>query len=73
MKGAEVQDYEHTNIYHYIVEFKTAFIDTVGSFDTQNPPETGTVTTLNENVVVDFVNLYDKFDFTFDNSFNFYG
>lgn len=72
MKGAELQDFEHTNIYHYIVEFKTAFIDSVGSYDAQIPSETGTFTTIDSNVVVDLVNLYDKFDQTFDYTFNFY-
>jgi hypothetical protein len=27
----EFQDYDHTNVYHYIVEFRAAFIDTKGS------------------------------------------
>jgi hypothetical protein len=30
MKSAEVQDYVHTNIYHYMVDFRTAFIDDKG-------------------------------------------
>ena len=27
----ELQDYEHSNLYHYILEFKAAFVDTKGS------------------------------------------
>lgn len=31
MKVAESQDYEHTNVYHYILDFKASFIDTTGA------------------------------------------
>jgi hypothetical protein len=31
MYNQEYQDYEHTNVYHYIVEFKAGFVDTKGS------------------------------------------
>ena len=31
MKSAELQDYAHTNVYHYIIDFKGSFIDSVGS------------------------------------------
>ena len=30
MKIAEQQDYEHTNVYHYVVDFQCSFIDTTG-------------------------------------------
>ena len=30
MKVREVQDYEHTNVYHYIIDFQASFIDTTG-------------------------------------------
>lgn len=30
MKSAEIQDYEHDNLYHYMVDFRTAFIDDKG-------------------------------------------
>lgn len=73
IKGNEAQDYEHTNIYHYIVEFRTAFIDSMGSIDQQTTSVTGEIDTLETNAVVDLVNLYDKFDETFDITFNFYG
>jgi len=36
MKISEEQDYEHTNIYHYKIDFKCAFIDSKGSYDEQN-------------------------------------
>ena len=42
MKVAEQQDYEHTNVYHYTVDFKCAFVDNVGRTDssliTKDPP-----------------------------------
>jgi hypothetical protein len=33
MKIREEQDYEHSNVYHYIVEFQCSFIDTTGQLD----------------------------------------
>jgi hypothetical protein len=30
MRSAELQDYVHTNIYHYQIDFRTAFVDTAG-------------------------------------------
>ena len=72
MKVNESQDYMHTNLYHYYVDFKASFIDDRGCLDVQNPPATGVITELVENVVVDIVNLEDKFDETFDLTFNFY-
>lgn len=30
MKIREEQDYEHTNVYHYMISFKCSFIDTTG-------------------------------------------
>lgn len=42
MKVAEAQDYEHTNVYHYTIDFKCSFVDTVGAADrdliTKDPP-----------------------------------
>lgn len=44
MKVAEVQHYEHTNLYHYQIEFLTGLIDDAGSDDnkglniTKEPP-----------------------------------
>ena len=35
MKMAEGQDYEHTNLYHYTIEFLTGLIDTAGSDEDQ--------------------------------------
>ena len=35
MKIAEGQDYEHTNLYHYTIEFLTGLIDTAGSGEDQ--------------------------------------
>ena len=29
MKVAESQDYQHTNLYHYVIDFKCSFIDSV--------------------------------------------
>jgi len=40
MKVGEQQDYTHTNIYHYMVDFKTAFVDSKGSLDEQIPTTT---------------------------------
>jgi hypothetical protein len=35
VRVAEEMDYNHTNLYHYIIDFKSAFIDTKGSpYDT---------------------------------------
>jgi hypothetical protein len=73
MKISESQDYSHTNLYHYTIDFSCAFVDSVGSFDAQIPTETGVIETIETNVVIDYVNLFDKFDNTFDNSFQFYG
>lgn len=72
MKSAEAQDYVHTNVYHYTIEFKAAFIDNSGSFDVQIPTEPGEITEITPGIVVDRVNLYDKFDATFDQTFQFY-
>lgn len=33
MKIAEQQDYQHTNVYHYTIDFKCAFVDTLGKTD----------------------------------------
>jgi len=33
MKIAEQQDYEHTNVYHYTVDFKCSFVDSAGRTD----------------------------------------
>ena len=30
-KISEQQDYEHTDVYHYIIDFKCSFIDTTGA------------------------------------------
>lgn len=36
---AEVQDYEHTNIYHYVIDFVCNFTDSIGSKYDPNHPE----------------------------------
>lgn len=33
MKIAETQDYEHTNVYHYMIDFKCSFVDSAGRTD----------------------------------------
>jgi hypothetical protein len=33
MKIAEAQDYEHTNVYHYTIDFKCSFVDDAGRTD----------------------------------------
>jgi hypothetical protein len=40
MKIEEEQDYQHTNVYHYIITFTTSFIDTTGGivYQTTTPP-----------------------------------
>lgn len=68
MKSAEQQDYTHTNIYHYIVDFKCAFIDSRGSIDEQVQYTTGVI----EDVVVEaeyVATLLPTFDETFDITF----
>jgi len=40
MKVSESQDYVHTNIYHYIIEFICSFVDSKGSKDEQIPTVT---------------------------------
>ena len=30
-KVSETMDYEHTNIYHYVIDFRTGFIDNTAS------------------------------------------
>lgn len=53
---AEEQDYSHTNIYHYIIDFKCAFIDSKGSpFDSASNAYTESVppTRLNINIEVE--------------------
>ena len=71
MKIAENQDYVHTNIYHYVIDFKCAFIDSKGSIDEQLTYTTGEIDNVEVDVIVD-TSLPDKFDTTFDNSFNFF-
>lgn len=71
MKVSETQDYVHTNVYHYIIDFKCAFVDSKGSYDEQHEFSDGVITEQTTNVVVDRVNIYNKFDSTFDNTFNF--
>jgi hypothetical protein len=41
MKVGEIQDYEHKNIYHYIVEFLCSFVDTAA---VDMNPTTGVIT-----------------------------
>ena len=72
MRIGEEQDYVHTNIYHYKILFKGAFVDSVGSLDNQIPTEQGEINDVTANVVIDRVNLFDKFDSTFDLTFQFY-
>ena len=48
MKIREQQDYEHTNVYHYIIEFQCAFIDTTGAeaeFFKEGPTDLGVIVT----------------------------
>lgn len=68
MKSSESQDYTHTNIYHYVVEFVTAFVDSKGSFEEQN----ALIDAVIEDIEVDaqiVANLELTFDNTFDNTF----
>lgn len=46
MRVSEGQDYVHTNIYHYIVEFRCAFIDSLGGWEAQHETAQGTILTL---------------------------
>lgn len=71
MKIAEAQDFVHTNIYHYVIDFKCAFVDSKGSLDEQNEYTTGEIEEVIVNAVVDH-SLPDKFDSTFDYTFNFF-
>jgi len=69
MKISETQDYVHTNIYHYVIEFKCAFIDSRGSIDEQLPFVDGSFSEIDINAFID-TSLANKFDLTFDNTFN---
>lgn len=40
MKVSEQQDYNHTNVYHYMIDFSCSFIDSKGSIDEQIPTTT---------------------------------
>jgi len=71
MKVSETQDFVHTNVYHYIIEFRCAFIDSRGSYDEQHEFIDGVFTEIDINAVVDRVNLLDKFNDTFDYTFYF--
>jgi hypothetical protein len=69
MKSSESQDFIHTNIYHYIVEFKCAFIDDTGSYENQHT----FVTAIIDDVIVPpqiAPTIETIFDFQFDGSFN---
>ena len=48
---AESQDYEHTNLYHYILDFKCSFIDDTGDVRKDLIEKPGDTTTLNVTVV----------------------
>ena len=69
MKNSEEQDYVHTNIYHYKIEFTTAFVDSKGSYDEQH----GFVTAYLDDIIINPQIVYTlnrTFDPTFDLTFN---
>jgi len=68
MKISESQDFIHTNIYHYIVEFKCAFIDSRGSYEEQHDFTTGIITELEENALI-VPTINRTFNYTFNNTF----
>jgi hypothetical protein len=70
MKVSETQDFVHTNIYHYIIDFKCSFVDSKGSLDEQKgyiikQPRTNLIV---NGQLVD--NIIQNFDNTFDYTFN---
>lgn len=66
MKVSETQDFVHTNIYHYIIDFRCAFIDSKGSIDEQIP----TIEVAPPNLIVDVAYVGHLFDNTFDYTFD---
>lgn len=57
MKIADAQDYEHTNVYHYTIDFKCSFVDSAGRTDSdlieKEPP-----TDLEVNAEFDYTFLH---------------
>ena len=70
MRVSEQQDYTHNNIYHYIVDFRCAFIDSWGGWEAQHDTVTGIIYTLNEEMEIAPPFAAGIFDNTFDYSFN---
>jgi len=54
MQESEAQDYNHDNLYHYILSFKCAFVDTKGSYFDTDATTTETIT----GVVLDMFPLW---------------
>jgi hypothetical protein len=69
MRTAEQQDYGHTNVYHYIVEFRCAFIDEWGGWEAQHETIEAVIEELNTNIAI-VAQLESTFDKTFDKTFN---
>jgi hypothetical protein len=44
MKNAEIQDYTHTNVYHYQIDFRGNFVDAIGNFIDKGDDVTGEIT-----------------------------
>lgn len=70
MRVSEQQDFIHTNIYHYIVDFRCAFIDSWGGWEAQHNTVTGIIYTLNEDMEVAPPFAAGIFDNNFDYTFN---
>lgn len=68
MRVSEQQDYSHTNVYHYIVDFRCAFIDEWGGWEAQHETTTGVIEQI---IIVEPVPFIENvFDYTFDTTFN---
>jgi hypothetical protein len=69
MKVSETQDFVHTNVYHYIIEFKCAFIDSKGSIDEQKTYVNSQITDVITTPII-VLNLNRTFDKSFNKTFN---
>lgn len=70
MRVNEQQDYAHTNIYHYIVDFKCSFIDSLGSWEEQHATTIGIIHTLQPDGQVIPAFTLGLFNNIFDYTFN---
>jgi hypothetical protein len=70
MKSSEGQDYVHTNVYHYTIDFRCAFIDSWGGWEAQHVTTNGIIHTLQEEIEIAPPFAAGIFDDSFDYTFN---